>query len=824
MEHQPSLSPRGVFLRALLVALLLGVGVGVSSAVPTCNKGFLPVNGGGTGSLPPWGPGQPQPTDIWCFSPPADGLATVTVTTGGMYVTAQFFDTDGTVLYPTTQASRDVITFTYGLGPGLNPPTTYFIYVKYWSQTAGNYQISNSFAPATLDNDAEPNDGASAAVPMPLQGSKTGHLGFHDPQHHLPNDKDVLDWYRFTPSADGLLTVNVITTGMNVTAQIFDVDATPLYPPSQASHDVIAFTYGIGPGTGPPPTYYIQIKYWSGTVGSYTISTSFTAVAIPNDPEPDDTLGTAAVLTLPVSRTGHLGFHDPAHHLPQAMDVSDWYKISPQTDGVISVQVTTSGMLIHALLYRSDGTLLYPAGQTADDVISYTYPLSALTYYLKVEYFNGTAGAYSLCLGFAGAACDSTLPTPTSTPTRTVPPTTGTRTPTPTPIGPRVTGTPTPPQTPTPSGSGPITGHIWIGNQLGTEAPAGMTRKVSLLWENGDETGFFGDVQGDGSYSIDAPAGQYGIQCAYGYLDVYYDASTNPSPLVQEVRTAVAKARAGSRDIHFPAPIAFVHGILSGRGKWDDWAAWLQSNRSQQIFFTPTYGDAARYPAEAEQLNTQLSIDLETIASGIPRIHLIAHSKGGLVTRVFKAIDAGHFAADAIDDVILLGTPNDGTTCAVLDAFYLDRCVVRSEVNKYQFGETLAGRVHVVAGTTPYFFDCPLERRPFDGVVPVDSVMTIRDVNGQVLSVLPGIAVPYNHSELGSRQTRWILTDVILPYYGLGDLPGFKAFPFVHSATMHEIRTVMRRPLVLLASPAAGMSRETAVTSSREVQGRQLSI
>src|SRR5207237_735351 len=125
--------------------------------------------------------------------------------------------------------------------------------------------------------------------------------------------------------------------------------------------------------------------------------------------------------------------------------------------------------------------------------------------------------------------------------------------------------------------------------------------------------------------------------------------------------------------------------------------------------------------------------DFNGLFSAPPPYSIIAHSKGGLVTRQFYGQYSTTALGLALSDAVMLGTPNSGSDCFTslgADIFNLSSCTVRQLNTTSSFRSLftgLPGRVHVIAGTK----DTGLARCPFvaavsDGVVPADSVFAVQ--------------------------------------------------------------------------------------------------
>lgn len=87
------------------------------------------------------------------------------------------------------------------------------------------------------------------------------------------------------------------------------------------------------------------------------------------------------------------------------------------------------------------------------------------------------------------------------------------------------------------------------------------------------------------------------------------------------------------------------------------------------IFTTPNYG-LGDIHGNAERLDT--FVDDVLARTGATKVDLVAHSQGGLISRDYIETLGG----DAhVDNLIMMGTPNNGTVLANLANFFLIDCV-----------------------------------------------------------------------------------------------------------------------------------------------------
>ena len=183
-----------------------------------------------------------------------------------------------------------------------------------WAQT--ETEPNNTSATATL-----------VAYNSPMSGS-TGACG--------PTDNS-LDYFRLETTAQGILRVQAALSNTGPTpipvsfvlrsSTTSSIETFTLTAGANGVPVNNTFTRTCEGGTG---TYYISIPNPSGTVcTNYTFTYDIVAPLYTNDPEPNNTSGTAVVLAAGVQREGQLNF--------RYGDNSDYYRITLPTNGVLNV-------------------------------------------------------------------------------------------------------------------------------------------------------------------------------------------------------------------------------------------------------------------------------------------------------------------------------------------------------------------------------------------------------------------------------------------------------------------------------------------------------
>jgi pimeloyl-ACP methyl ester carboxylesterase len=116
-----------------------------------------------------------------------------------------------------------------------------------------------------------------------------------------------------------------------------------------------------------------------------------------------------------------------------------------------------------------------------------------------------------------------------------------------------------------------------------------------------------------------------------------------------------------------PLPVLLIHGYVSDASVWETWEQLLRNDdiivHSVAFADDPTTfvdedqcGTAEAHASELNQIVEDFKID-----TGSEKINIVAHSKGGLDARGYLA---NNLLNDDIANLIMIGTPNDGSPLA----------------------------------------------------------------------------------------------------------------------------------------------------------------
>ncbi len=122
-----------------------------------------------------------------------------------------------------------------------------------------------------------------------------------------------------------------------------------------------------------------------------------------------------------------------------------------------------------------------------------------------------------------------------------------------------------------------------------------------------------------------------------------------------------------------PVPVLLIHGYNSDASVWTEWNKFLTNSHIPHKAVTyPLNDECGSALNHATQL--QKIIDDYKKEMHAPKINVVAHSKGGLDTRIYLS---NNISNDAVANFIMIGTPNKGSP--VEDKFYsTDKCTPAS--------------------------------------------------------------------------------------------------------------------------------------------------
>ena len=220
--------------------------------------------------------------------------------------------------------------------------------------------------------DTEPdNNNAVTADAMTVDIASTGTINLAS---------DLIDYYAFTTTADGKITLSLTGDVTYLTVRLYDADGTTVLGTVSDYSTVIVTVDGLAAGN-----YYAAVVAYAAYAGNYSITSSLINAEYANDAEVNDTFSEALDIAENGSVTGHIGFR----YNGGTYDMNDWYKVVTTQDGKITATfANNTGDYNTIYIYDNDGVTLL--GSTADygtDTLIVTGK-AAGTYYIRLNYYS----------------------------------------------------------------------------------------------------------------------------------------------------------------------------------------------------------------------------------------------------------------------------------------------------------------------------------------------------------------------------------------------------------------------------------------------------
>lgn len=352
----------------------------------------LPLNGSKTGHVNYYYNLQKDSADWYKVTTNVDGLLRITATpANGKRIRVFLYDKDGTTLLNSTYSTLSAVINTDGLAAG-----TYYVKVaSYYSYEFEPYTLSDSLFEPAQANDAEPNNSKDDAITLPLNGSKTGHVGYY---YNL--QRDSADWHKVTTNADGQLRVTATSAnGQRVYVYLYDNNGTTLLSAAYSTTSAVISVDGLTSGT-----YYIKVNcYYNYEFVPYTLSDSLFTYSNAIDTNENGKPYQAKTMMANSANEGHVGFY-----YNNTRDTVDWWKINYTGSGdlkfTINEETLKSGGVSRLYFQVYKDTSAAPIHSSYNDVASRTVNLTSLTqgyYWIKLfSYYNYQFTSYSITDSF----------------------------------------------------------------------------------------------------------------------------------------------------------------------------------------------------------------------------------------------------------------------------------------------------------------------------------------------------------------------------------------------------------------------------------------
>lgn len=314
-------------------------------------------------------------TDWWSITTTGNGKLSLTLDIeNSQYLYWKLYDGDGMTVLGTNYTNSSDVLVVDGLAAG-----TYYVNVYgYFSYNFAPYTLTSVFTAPPVANDVEPDDTKSNANNIPLNGMKTGQVGYA-----YNGDRDDTDWFKFTTNGDGRVRLTMTSyNGQFVYWQMYDKDGTTSLHNGYTNGTDYYDVDGLAAGK-----YYVKVyTYYSNGFVSYALSDSLFEPAIANDAEPNDGKFQALDLAFEDTVTGHVGYYYDGQR-----DEVDWYKFTTPDDGEVTVTITSdNGQFIYFQLFDDDAVTLIKSDYTNGTKTHLTDGLAAGTYYIKVFCYYST--------------------------------------------------------------------------------------------------------------------------------------------------------------------------------------------------------------------------------------------------------------------------------------------------------------------------------------------------------------------------------------------------------------------------------------------------
>lgn len=339
--------------------------------------------------------------DWYSVTTNANGQLFWTITShNGQNIYAELFDGDGTT---NLAGSYTITTATFnknGLAPG-----TYYIRIKtFYSNEFTPYTLSNSLSPAVYTNDTEPNGSKPTALPLAVNTTVQGHIGYY-----YNNLDDTLDYYALTLPVDGKLSWTISSAnGQNVYAQLYDNDGTTSLGGSYTTTSATFTVNNLAAGT-----YYIKIRtFYNNEFAPYELSTSLDPMNFTVENTADNNFAiTPTLLPANTATTGHLNFYYNNQY-----DNKDWWVIGYDGSGAMTItgeleqnHFNADYPYINYALYTDTAASAIASGTWHNPTNSFVVNTPVIgKYFLRLTPGFSTFGAYRLTAGYT-ENCSNTI-------------------------------------------------------------------------------------------------------------------------------------------------------------------------------------------------------------------------------------------------------------------------------------------------------------------------------------------------------------------------------------------------------------------------------
>ncbi len=269
----------------------------------------------------------------------------------------------------------------------------YYLKVSPYSSHHGSYRVTNTFTPALLPNDDEPNNTAEQAEELLINDETTGRLNYV-----LNGVFDDVDWYYIETPDDGeLKVISTSPDNSDYYIRLIDVDKerqlarSEVYPLGDIDSVLISYLQA--------GKYYIKVTPYSTKHGSYELKSVFTPALFDSDTEPNDTFETAQVMSADTAFTGRINYiYD------NVRDHDDWFSITlPQNGGLKVVTASPDCNDYYIRIVDQDGETVIAYDEVYNQPSSTIYGwnlVGGATYYVHIYPYSTRFGSYNVEIEF----------------------------------------------------------------------------------------------------------------------------------------------------------------------------------------------------------------------------------------------------------------------------------------------------------------------------------------------------------------------------------------------------------------------------------------
>ncbi|MEO6818824.1 MAG: T9SS type A sorting domain-containing protein, partial [Ginsengibacter sp.] len=327
-----------------------------------------------------------------------DGRLDLKLTTeNGNYINIYLYDANGTILISEKNTISPSGTLsTDGLAAG-----TYYVKIaSYYNYQYSPYTLTSSLISPAQANDNEPNNSPQSAIPLSVNKTVTGHVGYYN-----NNKRDTSDYYKIMIPHDGQLDLTITTNnGSYLNMFLLDKDGkTIINSRTTISPGYKLVTDGLAAGT-----YYVKVAcYYNSEFSPYTLTDSLKLYQYSADTlaEPNKFPYEAKTLLSNRETTGHVGFYQDLKR-----DTTDWWKINYTGSGDLKITLKFEPNINNnSIPYYNYAIYKDTAGSPIASKNTQTSPLAIINltnlsqqyYYIKINgYYNYDFFAYAISDSF----------------------------------------------------------------------------------------------------------------------------------------------------------------------------------------------------------------------------------------------------------------------------------------------------------------------------------------------------------------------------------------------------------------------------------------